>query len=133
MENLIWIIYLIDTVLPALSLINTWLFSIVVVTGLFYIIFRLIFSDGTWDKSNKQNLDKLAFRWRRWYLAGIVIVLLLSFTPNSDTAYKMLAVYGVNELAQIEEVQKVGSKGIAVINKVLDSYLLEDTEIITEK
>ena len=57
------------------------------------------------------------------YIWGAGIFFVLSFLPSTDTAYKMVAVYGATELVQMEEVQEIGGKSLEVINKVMDDYL----------
>ncbi len=50
---------------------------------------------------------------------------LLFLIPTKETAYKMLAAYGVESLVTNPEVQKLGGKSLDVINKAMDDYLKE--------
>lgn len=43
--------------------------------------------------------------------------------PSKDTAYKMLAAYGVTEIATNERVQELGGKSLEVLEKAMNDYL----------
>jgi glucan phosphoethanolaminetransferase (alkaline phosphatase superfamily) len=62
-----------------------------------------------------------------WPLKAFVVIMLTLSTlvPSKETAYKMLAAYGVESLVTNPEVQKLGGKSLDVINKAMDEYLKE--------
>lgn len=47
------------------------------------------------------------------------------FIPSKDTAYKMLAAYGVESIVTNDKVQELGGKSLDVLNKAMDDYLKE--------
>lgn len=56
----------------------------------------------------------------------VIITITLSVVlPNKDTAYKMLAAYGVQTIIENPDVQKLGGKSLEVLNKAMDEYLQE--------
>lgn len=57
----------------------------------------------------------------------LISIPLLFFIPSKDTAYKMLAAYGVQSIITNPEVQKLGGKSLDVLNKTMDEYLQEGT------
>lgn len=63
-----------------------------------------------------------------WPLKTFVVVMcvLSAVVPEKDTAYKMLAAYGVESIVTHPEVQKLGGKSLDVLNKAMDEYLQEE-------
>lgn len=70
--------------------------------------------------------DEMAAFYKKLAKPLILFVLIAVFIPSKQTAYTMLAAYGLQEIAQTEEAKRVGSKSIQVIEKALDEYLTED-------
>ncbi len=69
----------------------------------------------------------------RTYVSITVLLFLFSFfAPNKDTAYKMLAAYGVTEAyaaaQESDKVQAIAGKSLKVLEKALDDYLGKDGE-----
>ena len=66
-----------------------------------------------------------------WYITFAVVCFLgsigNSLLPTKDTAYKMLAAYGVTELVKSEDVRRLGSKSLEVLEKAMNSYIEEST------
>ena len=60
----------------------------------------------------------------------ILMIFLSVILPSKDTAYKMLAAYGIESLVTNPEVQKLGGKSLDVINKAMDDYLKEATPVV---
>ena len=124
--SLVWVIYLIDVIC------QPWL-------GMSYIIFlfTLVF---TWvsicsqftseapDTDETKECFRLFLRkpvWKKLMIFGISILFLSNFIPERDTAYKMLAAYGVEEAIKLPQVQGVADKSFQVLNKAMDDYLKE--------
>lgn len=78
---------------------------------------------------------RLALTHKCWkWIAGLSfgILFLSNFIPDRDTAYTMLAAYGVQEVAQMPQVQATASKSLEVLNKAMDQYL-KDQKVLEEK
>lgn len=64
-----------------------------------------------------------------YFSALLVVNVLWAFIPSKDTAYKMLAAYGVNEVylatKESEEVKEIAKKSLMVIEASLDKYTKE--------
>lgn len=78
---------------------------------------------------------RLFFRKKCWkWIASLCfsILFLSNFIPDRDTAYTMLAAYGVQEVAQMPQVQATASKSLEVLNKAMDQYL-KDQKVLEEK
>ena len=124
--SLVWVIYLIDVVcqpwvgVSVLLIISTLVFGGLTLGGCF-----------TTDKEERCSSDE-AFRlflrkpvWKKLMIFGISILFLSNFIPERDTAYKMLAAYGVEEAIKLPQVQGVADKSFQVLNKAMDDYLKE--------
>ena len=63
-------------------------------------------------------------------IPAAIMVVFLFLTPSKDTAYKMLAAYGVTEAytaaADSEKVQALAGKSLSVLEKAMDDYLVEE-------
>ena len=124
--SLVWVIYLIDVVC------QPWVglgFFIIFFTVLFAVI--SIFSQFTSDTPEADKTEE-CFRlflrkpvWKKLMIFGISILFLSNFIPERDTAYKMLAAYGVEEAIKLPQVQGVADKSFQVLNKAMDDYLKE--------
>lgn len=55
-------------------------------------------------------------------------VLLVWVTPSKETSYAMLAAYGVQTVAESEQVQEVAGKSLKVLEKYMDDYLEQTPE-----
>ena len=124
--SLVWVIYLIDVVcqpwvgVSVLLIYSTLVFGGLTLVGCF-----------TTDKEDRCSSDE-AFRlflrkpvWKKLMIFGISILFLSNFIPERDTAYKMLAAYGVEEAIKLPQVQGVADKSFQVLNKAMDDYLKE--------
>ena len=124
--SLVWVIYLIDVVCqPWVGVSVLLIFSTLVFGGL------TLVGCFTTDKEDRCSSDE-AFRlflrkpvWKKLMIFGISILFLSNFIPERDTAYKMLAAYGVEEAIKRPPVQGVADKSFQVLNKAMDDYLKE--------
>ncbi len=112
---MVWIIYFIDTLTSEGGSAVIGLMIGVVFTFLYYLG---KFEDKAPD-FNKILPNKIIF------IVCTVLILHGVLVPSKDTAYKMLAFYGVNEITNNESVQKLGSKSLLVIERAMDDYLEE--------
>jgi len=116
LDNLVWIVYLLDVILGDKFEVVLFLFIVMTALGM---LGRFV-GDEIGEK-----LDKTFIR-KSIYIPTILLFIFQTLAPTTTTAYKMLAVYGGVEIIKSPEVQKLGGKGIEVLNKVLDDYLKED-------
>ena len=124
--SLVWVIYLIDVIC------QPW-----VGVGFLIYVGTLVCAGltvGSCFTTDKQALysDNETFRlflrkpvWKKLMIFGISILFLSNFIPERDTAYKMLAAYGVEEAIKLPQVQGVADKSFQVLNKAMDDYLKE--------
>ena len=124
--SLVWVIYLIDVIC------QPW-FGVGILTfvGTLVCAWLTISSCFTTDKQALCSDDE-AFRlflrkpvWKKLMIFGISVLFLSNFIPERDTAYKMLAAYGVEEAIKLPQVQGVADKSFQVLNKAMDDYLKE--------
>ena len=124
--SLVWVIYLIDVICQPWVGVGILTFGgTLVCAGL---------TVGSCFTTDKQELfsDDEAFRlflrkpvWKKLMIFGISILFLSNFIPERDTAYKMLAAYGVEEAIKLPQVRGVADKSFQVLNKAMDDYLKE--------
>jgi len=120
MEDLIWIIYFIDVLSSngGLGIIGFLLLAGSITIHL------IIYAEANEDDAKKFK-DMFP---RKTIISISVVFMLYSFlVPSNDTAYKMLAAYGVYELTQNEQVKTLGGKSLEVLNAAMDEYL-EDSK-----
>ena len=124
--SLVWVIYLIDVICQPWGGLG---FIIFIATLIFTVI--SIFSAFTTDEpesSTESEVIRLFLQkpvWKKLMIFGISILFLSNFIPERDTAYKMLAAYGVEEAIKLPQVQGVADKSFQVLNKAMDDYLKE--------
>lgn len=117
MMDLVLLIYLVDAVAPNIKVIST---VGLIVSSLFWGFLLLYAIEGSDQWSERTTL---VTKFNGCVFA--VSLALVSFVPSKDTAYKMLAAYGAQELAEMEEAKEVGGKAYEALNKILDDYLDE--------
>lgn len=136
MDNILWIIYFIDVILEQSFIFSTgdWVGLSFLIGGISFVgwgMFKYLDTGMSadeekeaWDK-DRPMLYGLLKTWIKLTLLVYVLNLAGSLIPNKDTAYKMLAAYGVLELSKTEEVRALGAKSMAVLEKAMSSYLEE--------
>jgi hypothetical protein len=128
--DLIWIIYFIDVLSSGGGYGALAFLTLICSAGL------VGFRQANYSTYDSDNEDSGCYKGKRtnlaynsifkWMLTTfIVLVLLESFLPSKNTAYKMLAAYGATELAQTDEAARIGSKSLEVLEKFMDDYLKE--------
>lgn len=124
--SLVWVIYLVDVIcqpwvgVSVLLIISTLVFGGLTLVGCFTTDKQALCSD---DEAFRLFLRKPV--WKKLMIFGISILFLSNFIPERDTAYKMLAAYGVEEAIKLPQVQGVADKSFQVLNKAMDDYLKE--------
>ena len=124
--SLVWVIYLIDVIcqpwvgVGILTFVGTLVCAGLTVGSCFTTDKQALCSD---DETFRLFLRKPV--WKKLMIFGISILFLSNFIPERDTAYKMLAAYGVEEAIKLPQVQGVADKSFQVLNKAMDDYLKE--------
>lgn len=128
MSDLVWIVYVIDTVLDSVEGVRAFL-SGVLFFGSFCVVIAFAATNIHGMQAAKEEWNPRFIKmFKLGFMPAALLLFFLSLIPSSSTAYKMLAVYGATELAQLEEVQEISGKSLEVINKVMDDYLAESEQ-----
>lgn len=119
--SLVWMIYFIDVLSSegGLAVIGCLYFVVL----LFFCFARVSVSSNS-DVAEIKKILKIVNTGTLKTLA-VVFILYGTLVPTKATAYKMLAAYGVTEIAQNESVQNLGGKSLEVLEKAMDDYLKE--------
>ncbi len=66
-------------------------------------------------------------RWRsslnKWTVSLCILTFIAILLPSKSTSYKMLAAYGVMEVADTERAQQLTGKSLEVLETAMDRYL----------
>lgn len=129
---LAWIIYLIDVLAVDKVGYGAGIWLGPVILAIFLVIFAF-WTDG-FDNSEKATASEQRgmsiFKSLKGTVTTICVLLMLSgavtrLLPTKETAYKMLAAYGVTEVVMSETVQKYAGGSLKVLDKAMDEYLGE--------
>tara|TARA_R110001592_G_C13193003_1_gene753626 strand:- start:73867 stop:74247 length:381 start_codon:yes stop_codon:yes gene_type:complete len=115
MDNLIWVIYLIDVVCKDMNGLGFLLFMFMIVSGAGYAIGHFTKDDESADPIRELPLGRV-------FSFCILMLFLSNLIPSQDTAYKMLAVYGVSEVSKSENVQELMGDGMDILKLTLKDY-----------
>lgn len=114
---LIFIVY----ILGILDSLNALVVATTVVLGIVFVL-RFIFNSCEVE-------DTELFIKKTCYIVWLFPCMLVVsvFTPTKDTAYNMLAAYGVTEayqyVSESKEAKEIASKSLAVLDKAMNDYL----------
>jgi len=111
---LIFVIYLISVIDAILG---------AAILGIFFTAASAILAIPVLDLDGK---EEIASCLKKFIKPLVFLSLIVVFVPSKQTAYAMLAAYGLQEISQTEEAKRIGSKSVQVIEKALDEYLKED-------
>lgn len=111
------IIYLVFTALPAISKITMMAFLVWLVCSVIGIIVGAINREvegnrGVWDGTVNIVV-------KGWYKAAIACLLVSLLIPNKEVTAYMLAGYGVQTVAQNEQVQELAGDGLDVLQQLM--------------
>lgn len=118
----------------------------IIFVGVFFIFNYLANEVNSWDgeekvKQKKENLakyNKLAVKYSSkvffWTLPIFIVGSILNTViPSKETAYKMLAAYGVEQTViaakDSEYVQRMAGKSLKLIEQTVDKYLSEEDNV----
>ena len=124
--SLVWVIYLIDVICQPWVGVSILTFAGTLVCA--WLTIGSCFTDDERALRDSDEMFRLFLRkpvWKKLMIFGISILFLSNFIPERDTAYKMLAAYGVEEAIKLPQVQGVADKSFQVLNKAMDDYLKE--------
>ena len=124
--NLAMMIYFIDVICDRHGVLAN-ITEILLIIWLFgFIVSICIRLDDNVTKKGREQF--MSIYKSLWPLKTFVVVMcvLSTVVPDKDTAYKMLAAYGVESIVTNPEVQKLGGKSLDVLNKAMDEYLQEE-------
>lgn len=126
MENLIWVIYLIDVLTQPMRGVGV-LLVLTAMFGSVGLIIKVVTSSienpSANDKVWGSILKKLPLKTMTYI--PIALMLLSNLIPSQDTAYKMLAVYGVVEVSKQEDVKEVFGEGFEILKLTMQEYKKE--------
>ena len=123
--NLVTIIYLADIVPTALRLPLVMSAFVLVVSAVICLIQMDVYDndqeDSTYYKGKRFIQNAASFK--PYVIAWLAFAFINSLIPSSGTAYKMMAAYGVTEIAKTEEMRSLGGKSLEVLDKAMSDYL----------
>lgn len=123
--NLIWIIYLIDVFTGSIGM--QLLTALLVCSVFIGLIMRVCCDPEGYSRSEYKSGVALTTKYST--IPAAIMMVFLFLTPSKDTAYKMLAAYGVIEAytaaADSEKVQALAGKSLSVLEKAMDNYIEE--------
>ena len=121
--DLVIMIYLVDTLSVGGGVVFLTL-MLALLTGGLTLAKSLALNDKYNDHPNNKNIKVKPY--------AITLVLLIAWCliiPSKDTAYRMLAAYGVQlsyeTLSQSEDVKEMSLKSLKVLDKAMNDYLGE--------
>lgn len=121
--TLVFIIWLVTSVLPAVTGVCIFVGIAYTLVILFSLIHNWIEKDG--DREEKGYIELV--HKKRYVFLPVVCFFLAGLIPDKETSYVMLAAYGVESIASNDKVQELGGKSLEVLEKAMDSYLKETT------
>ena len=125
------VIYLIDLLsafgAPEVALI-IFLGTMAVVPVCFLKAFSVDVGDAYGDKEDALRIAAIIPIIKRTLICFFAIIVLAWVTPSKETSYAMLAAYGVQTVAESEQVQEVAGKSLRVLEKYMDDYLEESPD-----
>lgn len=138
--DLIWIIYFVDTFtgspIPTFSFLAFVIGVVLICAAISWLVLTL---DEGVQRNISEGQEKLVsllsqvlkskVLWGVMFWSILLAPLLNSFIPSRDTAYKMLAAYGVQEIMVTDEAKKIGNKSLEVLDKAMSDYLGEIEEV----
>jgi hypothetical protein len=137
MDSLVWIIYLIDT-LDKIALPGYGTFFTVILFGYLAYFMKCLVINGLLGEEREQEVArKMQIPFASWGWRILVVLLFGVCTvghifntmlPTKDTAYKMLAAYAVQEIAENEDVQRIGGKSLLLVERTIEKYIDEGLE-----
>ena len=109
----IYLISLSESVGDGLRIVSAVIFAVIAVV--------------TWIVLIVEESPEFIVKNKKAYIFSILFAstfgLFSMILPSKDTAYTMLAAYGVQGIAETDEAKRLGSKSFQLIEQTLDKYL----------
>ena len=109
------IVYLIGTVLPALSGIG----GVLVIGG---VLIAIVWVCGFmfWADSDYEPQTQLFFKFTKKYLIWAApIVFICSLIPDKETSYTMIAAYTAQKVGESDKVQQIAGQSLEIVEAFL--------------
>lgn len=119
MDNLVWIIYLIDVFCDGMSGLGFVLILLFALSAACYGSLMFLELSGE-DELTIKVFERAPIK--SVLVATSCLLFASSFIPSKETAYKMLAAYGVVEVAENENVQELMGDGMDILKATLKEY-----------
>lgn len=118
--NLMWLIYAVDTLTPSggvffLTILLVFVSIVITIIG---VVTK--FPSSISDEDAEAFLKYCPFK--TVYVVTAVMFLYCSLAPSKDTAYKMVAAYGVQTMAENPDVKRLAGKSLEVLERAMDEY-----------
>lgn len=101
------------------------IFFTLALSALLILMYVLLMADVKTDEEWSEGLFALI---KKLVAANVMVAALVILTPDKETSYAMLATYGVQTVAESEQVQEVAGKSLRVLEKYMDEYLDESPD-----
>lgn len=83
--------------------------------------------DTTNRQDERDNADYIKKTAKNFILINSIAILLVFLAPDKETSYTMLAAYGLGSVydtvSENEDVQRIASKSLQMVESHIDSYL----------
>jgi len=120
MDNLIWVIYLIDVVCG--DMVGIMFLCVFGFIGSFTMFLLVKTAPTNYNGTPALSAGISNMKWGLFSILFLIPLLLSNFIPSKDTAYKMLAVYGVSEVAKSDNVKELMGDGMDILKLTLKDY-----------
>lgn len=114
----IYLISVADAISP--SIIYLTILASISMILLYVFVMTEVESDAEWSEGFFALIKKLV-------AVNVMVAALVILTPDKETSYAMLAAYGVQTVAESEQVQEIAGKSLRVLEKYMDDYLEESS------
>lgn len=118
--NLMWLIYAVDTLTP-----SGGMFVLTILLVIASIVITVIGAVAKLPSSGKDEDSKAFLKYcpfKTMYAVTAVMFLYCTLAPSKDTAYKMVAAYGVQTVAENPDVKRLAGKSLEVLERAMDEY-----------
>lgn len=122
MENLVWVIYLIDVLTQPMAGIGFVLFLSMISAIVLHVVYALCDKDSPSPDDIKFINFYKSLPVKTIGITSMLTLVVSNLIPSQDTAYKMLAVYGVSEVANNQNVQELMGDGMDILKLTLKDY-----------
>lgn len=140
--DLVWIIYLIQLSdkISSASLSGAWpllvIGSFLLLLG--YVILNIVEGADEKEAAVVARLKGLVKATSKVFLPTMIVYIsvksaAITLAPSKETAYTMLAAYGVQEVYQNEDVKRLAGKSLEVLESYMDKHLEKVSEEGGEK